>query len=197
MTRSRERTEHAVSPVVGVMLMLVVTIIIAAVVSAFAGGITSETEKAPTAQIKASYSQSRGMTMENLGPDTINCQGVTVWTRLSESFGQAEHGTWQINKTFILNVKDVTKVGTFTTNTTPPSGAWWRFAGFSGVKTWSPGEVMYILPPYHLSNNTQVGMTSYTSYAYNFTGSLGKEFWLELKTTDGKVFAKTKVRIEP
>ena len=33
--------EHAVSPVVGVMLMLVVTIIIAAVVSAFAGGLSS------------------------------------------------------------------------------------------------------------------------------------------------------------
>ncbi|OPX72328.1 MAG: hypothetical protein A4E38_00635 [Methanoregulaceae archaeon PtaB.Bin108] len=40
--------EDAVSPVVGVMLMLVVTIIIAAVVSGFAGGLASTTEKAPT-----------------------------------------------------------------------------------------------------------------------------------------------------
>jgi FlaG/FlaF family flagellin (archaellin) len=37
-----------VSPVVGVMLMLVVTIIIAAVVSAFAGGLGKTTDKAPT-----------------------------------------------------------------------------------------------------------------------------------------------------
>ena len=44
--------EDAVSPVVGVMLMLVVTIIIAAVVSAFAGGLTSGTEKAPTASFQ-------------------------------------------------------------------------------------------------------------------------------------------------
>lgn len=197
MIRKIQSADSAVSPVVGVMLMLVVTIIIAAVVSAFAGGITSETEKAPNVQIKATYSQSRGMTMENLGPDTINTQAITVWTRLSESFGQAEHGTWQINKTFILNVPDVSKVGTFTTSTNPPSGAWWRYAGLSGVKTWSPGEVMYVMPPYHLSNNTQVGMTYYSSYAYNFTGNLNKEFWLELKTTDGKVFAKTKVKIEP
>ncbi len=43
--------EDAVSPVVGVMLMLVVTIIIAAVVSGFAGGMASGTEKAPTASI--------------------------------------------------------------------------------------------------------------------------------------------------
>jgi len=41
----------AVSPVVGVMLMLVVTIIIAAVVSAFAGGLASDTSKAPQASL--------------------------------------------------------------------------------------------------------------------------------------------------
>ncbi|OPY37808.1 MAG: hypothetical protein A4E35_01090 [Methanoregula sp. PtaU1.Bin051] len=44
--------DDAVSPVVGVMLMLVVTIIIAAVVSAFAGGMGKTTEKAPSATLK-------------------------------------------------------------------------------------------------------------------------------------------------
>ena len=40
--------EHAVSPVVGVMLMLVVTIIIAAIVSAFGGGLLGgSTQKTP------------------------------------------------------------------------------------------------------------------------------------------------------
>lgn len=34
-----KKTEDAVSPVIGVMLMLVITIIIAAVVSVFAGGV--------------------------------------------------------------------------------------------------------------------------------------------------------------
>lgn len=42
------KKDDAVSPVVGVMLMLVVTIIIAAVVSAFAGGLASSEQKAPT-----------------------------------------------------------------------------------------------------------------------------------------------------
>ncbi|ADN35403.1 conserved hypothetical protein [Methanolacinia petrolearia DSM 11571] len=45
--RYEKRKDCAVSPVVGVMLMLVVTIIIAAVVSAFAGGITSGEKVAP------------------------------------------------------------------------------------------------------------------------------------------------------
>jgi FlaG/FlaF family flagellin (archaellin) len=47
-----KRGDEAVSPVVGVMLMLVVTIIIAAVVSAFAGGLTKSTDKAPTANLQ-------------------------------------------------------------------------------------------------------------------------------------------------
>jgi hypothetical protein len=41
--------DHAVSPVIGVMLMIVVTIIIAAVVSAFAGGLVGEQKKVPVA----------------------------------------------------------------------------------------------------------------------------------------------------
>ena len=46
---SKKNSENAVSPVVGVMLMLVVTIIIAAVVSAFSGGLIGQgTPKAPT-----------------------------------------------------------------------------------------------------------------------------------------------------
>lgn len=43
--------DSAVSPVVGVMLMLVVTIIIAAVVSAFAGGLATDQGKAPQATL--------------------------------------------------------------------------------------------------------------------------------------------------
>ena len=43
----KERKEDAVSPVIGVMLMLVVTIVIAAVVAAFAGGLATETEATP------------------------------------------------------------------------------------------------------------------------------------------------------
>jgi hypothetical protein len=47
----KRMNDAAVSPVVGVMLMLVVTIIIAAVVSAFAGGLASDQSKAPQATL--------------------------------------------------------------------------------------------------------------------------------------------------
>ncbi|HJJ42433.1 MAG TPA: type IV pilin [Methanocorpusculum sp.] len=46
------KKDEAVSPVVGVMLMLVVTIIIAAIVAAFAGGIVGDMDKPTNAIIK-------------------------------------------------------------------------------------------------------------------------------------------------
>ena len=49
VTKKTNQTDEAVSPVVGVMLMLVVTIIIAAVVSSFASGLGDTTEPAPVA----------------------------------------------------------------------------------------------------------------------------------------------------
>ncbi len=52
-TDMRER-DDAVSPVIGVMLMLVVTIIIAAVVSGFAGGLMTSREPAPSANFDVS-----------------------------------------------------------------------------------------------------------------------------------------------
>ncbi len=50
------KQESAVSPVIGILLMLVVTIIIAAVVSSFAGGFASGSSKAPQARLAVSPS---------------------------------------------------------------------------------------------------------------------------------------------
>lgn len=53
MIAKRRCRDAAVSPVVGVMLMLVVTIIIAAVVSAFAGGLSTGQQKAPAISVES------------------------------------------------------------------------------------------------------------------------------------------------
>jgi FlaG/FlaF family flagellin (archaellin) len=52
MRTQQRRNEEAVSPVIGVMLMLVVTVIIAAVVSGFAGGLAGGAEAPPQASVK-------------------------------------------------------------------------------------------------------------------------------------------------
>lgn len=61
--------DAAVSPVIGVMLMLVVTIIIAALVSSFSGGLSTTKDVTPTVTFKADLSVDDGL--------TITCLGVT------------------------------------------------------------------------------------------------------------------------
>ncbi len=86
---AKER-ESAVSPVVGVMLMLVVTIIIAATVSAFAGGLVGSADKAPQAafDVNIKTTQQWGyinptLAITHLGGDPIDTSRtklVTSWT---------------------------------------------------------------------------------------------------------------------
>jgi len=95
-----QNKESAVSPVVGVMLMLVVTIIIAAVVSAFAGGMGSEQKKTPqiTMNVKSSihtiqgtinpstyeltypagFTVANGLQFENTGGDSFSLKDIEV-----------------------------------------------------------------------------------------------------------------------
>lgn len=89
--------EHAVSPVVGVMLMLVVTIIIAAVVSAFAGGMGSGTQKAPQASIEVKIdsaadntmgSSSTVMTFTELSGDPIQTKDLAIITYYKNKAGK-------------------------------------------------------------------------------------------------------------
>ena len=82
MSYSKER---AVSPVVGVMLMLVVTLIIASVVSAFAGGLWGNTEKAPGVTIQATIVlnepdnlENNNITLTHLGGDPFQIKDVKL-----------------------------------------------------------------------------------------------------------------------
>ena len=85
--QSTSRKDDAVSPVVGVMLMLVVTIIIAALVSAFAGGLAGTQKANPSMVLEATYSQSSGMTISHAGGDPIALTEVEFRTVPSELFG--------------------------------------------------------------------------------------------------------------
>lgn len=59
MTPYRDYHNSAVSPVVGVMLMLAITVMIAAIVSAAAGGLAAEEKKAPGATLDVSIYSSK------------------------------------------------------------------------------------------------------------------------------------------
>jgi len=95
--------EHAVSPVVGVMLMLVVTIIIAAVVSAFAGGMGSGIQKAPQASIDVKVLSEAGDTMGGtneylmiftlMSGDAINTKDLNIITYYRNQSGKVYKNT--------------------------------------------------------------------------------------------------------
>ncbi|MGC9435807.1 MAG: type IV pilin N-terminal domain-containing protein [Methanomicrobiales archaeon] len=79
MTRVVRKGDTAVSPVIGVMLMLVVTVIIAAVVSAFAGGMAGDTQMAPQASFGGDVDLSQNATIfEHRGGDAIDLDEIGV-----------------------------------------------------------------------------------------------------------------------
>ena len=74
-----KKKEDAVSPVIGVMLMLVVTIVIAAVVAAFAGGLGGDTEMAPTVILSADVDKSDAKVyLKSLSGDTLQTSKLSV-----------------------------------------------------------------------------------------------------------------------
>lgn len=114
----------AVSPVVGVMLMLVVTIIIAAVVSAFAGGLTTGQEKAPTATMdivvaNEGHGYLNGLyfkvTSVSEPIQTKDVKLVTSWKAKDGTVGGATVLPWTPGKAMNVNL----------------TGAWWGDSSYA------------------------------------------------------------------
>ena len=71
--------ENAVSPVVGVMLMLSVTVLIAALVSTYAGGFSGSVEKTPKSTIRAVPDLSRDrISFEHNGGDPFLLSSIKI-----------------------------------------------------------------------------------------------------------------------
>ena len=73
------RNNRAVSPVVGVMLMLIATIVLAAVVSSFAGGIAEVSEKVPQLVITTSWEiDDNNITVQHAGGDPVAPDDIRI-----------------------------------------------------------------------------------------------------------------------
>ncbi len=115
--KNRQFYEDAVSPVIGVLLMLVVTIIIAAVVSGFAGGLVGTQQKAPSASFETRISNSGGWGTStfdllckstDVAIPTKDLKLVTMWKMKNgtvvrnvitgpSSVGNTKYGTYEYN----------------------------------------------------------------------------------------------------
>jgi hypothetical protein len=101
---TRKNGEDAVSPVVGVMLMLVVTIIIAAVVSGFAGGLIGGQQKSPTLSMDVKVVNTgnyigSGLSANVLGASqpikSADTKFVTTWTTTMKNNQSADLSSTQ------------------------------------------------------------------------------------------------------
>ena len=96
---SKNKNEDAVSPVIGVMLMLVVTVVIAAVVVTFSTGLAGNTGTTPTALFEVSDAQvGEGdilgyVNIRHKGGDVISLEEIQVTL---ESIGGSNSGITQI-----------------------------------------------------------------------------------------------------
>ncbi|MDD5143626.1 type IV pilin N-terminal domain-containing protein [Methanoregula sp.] len=95
------RNEHAVSPVVGVMLMLSVTIIIAAIVSATAGSYSGTQKSAPSGVLEVHFYENRSygsfsthtMTIEHISGAPLQTKDLSISTYFRNESGQLIKGT--------------------------------------------------------------------------------------------------------
>lgn len=166
---NEKRNECAVSPVVGVMLMLVVTIIIAAVVSAYAGGIMSNQQKAPSATFECIISNDgswggSSFDLICLGTDeaipTSDLRLVTSWTANGTSGGATITGPLESP-----NVHSHNGTGVSESNYTAP-------LGFGpGVDQWVGAGNYYV--DQHWGNYSFMTGTSAHNSAYGFYESYG------------------------
>jgi len=123
----------AVSPVVGIMMMLVVTIIIAAIVSGFAGGLTESQSKPPQAKITATFSVSGGMAISHAGGEAIPLNDLVFTTQNGPNFGpNAQKVTAQQLNPALITDKDGNCV--FSTGNT------------GGKSSFNPGDTLYVTP---------------------------------------------------
>ena len=117
-----KKKEDAVSPVIGVMLMLVVTIVIAAVVAAFAGGLGSDVEMAPTAALDIDVFSNGKVKIESLSGETLIKNDIEVKVgEAKEKLG--ENGTLSPGSTAEVTLTGVTLAkGDFVTVTILANG---------------------------------------------------------------------------
>jgi hypothetical protein len=84
------KAESAVSPVIGVLLMLTLTLIIAAIVNSFAGGLMDTKDKSPVVTLQSEFHREDGkkwnLTIHHISGDPLPTCCVNLIIRPSKTF---------------------------------------------------------------------------------------------------------------
>ena len=82
--------DRAVSPVIGVILMVAITVILAAVIGAFVLGIGSNQEKAPQASLSFNYDGSGNVKVLHDGGETIDAARLSLGSNFDTASATAD-----------------------------------------------------------------------------------------------------------
>ena len=100
-----KKSDDAVSPVIGVMLMVVITVVIAAVITIFATGVVTDTEPAPVATFDIKIltevtDQSTGpdFQIKHLAGDEIDTKYIEIRTSWTDQNGKYHYSTYSADK---------------------------------------------------------------------------------------------------
>jgi hypothetical protein len=167
------------------MLMLIVVIIIAAIVSAFAGGTVSGVSKVPQATITAKFSASNGMEIDHGGGDSIPLASTVFTIFDGPTFGpNLNQKTAQVlNDTLITDISNnpvQNSQGGFNVTAFLPGSALFINGTMSGCQYLQP-SINIANPGLCISNSTNIGKT----------------FTLQVGDTHGNLISSTDVTIQP
>lgn len=191
-------TDSAVSPVVGVMLMLVVTIIIAAVVSTFAGSAVNSQQKIPQATIQGKFSVGSGMEITHMGGDALATSDLVFTVRNSPVFGQ--------------NLEQITAQEIAKSLIQDGRGRPLDYGGGStNVTSFVSGDTLYIksgnlgceiFQPriYAGTQHVNAGPLEkeyFEELCFNNPRSVGKTFFLDISDKKGNLISRCEVTITP
>lgn len=185
----KSSNQSAVSPVIAIMLMLVVTIVIAAVVSAFAGGSLGSQTKAPQATIRATFSQSDGMQIIHTGGDAIPASTLLFTMTSDGTFGQ---GLSSVSNQIIQKNLIADQDGNLLQNTD----------GTTSIPKFGPGDTLFLSKANIACTTLQPQFGDYVSrnnlnfLCYDYPANVGKTFTLTMSDkTSGATIARTTVVI--
>jgi archaeal type IV pilus assembly protein PilA len=190
----RSRNDYAVSPVVGVMLMLVVTIIIAAIVSAFAGGMGSSQKTAPQVTFKAEYSVTDGMKIYHNGGDTLSIGDFQILLTPSRNFDSIESDSY-------VSVIDPKLISNGPMPADANNKMWYDAKGGRQVPRFAAGDTAYINATNCNTNLLTPSLIydppgpSIVNNGINQTSKIGATFFLDFVTLDGKKITRIEVPI--
>ncbi|WP_136589681.1 type IV pilin [Salinigranum halophilum] len=89
--------DRAVSPVIGVILMVAITVILAAVIGTFVLGLGDQvSESAPQAQFTFDYNGSTGLNVTHDGGDAIEAGDINITSGAAIAVGDTNDGAYSI-----------------------------------------------------------------------------------------------------